>query len=47
MVCTTCGEEYLNEEITDAVLNIAEKDVRMGVQVSNNCGDGLVFLQGK
>ncbi|KAF5091573.1 type II toxin-antitoxin system MqsA family antitoxin [Methanospirillum sp.] len=33
MVCTTCGEEYLNEEITDAVLSIAEHDVKAGVQV--------------
>ena len=32
-VCTTCGEEYLSEEITDAVLKIAEQDARAGVQV--------------
>ncbi|QXO94229.1 type II toxin-antitoxin system MqsA family antitoxin [Methanospirillum purgamenti] len=33
MVCNTCGEEYLNEEITDTVLSIAEHDVESGVQV--------------
>lgn len=32
-VCDTCGEEYLSEEITDAVLKIAEQDARAGVQV--------------
>ena len=33
MVCNTCGEEYLNEEITDALLYIAEHDVKSGVQL--------------
>ena len=33
MVCNTCGEEYLNEEITDALLSIAEHDVKSGVQL--------------
>lgn len=33
MVCNTCGEEYLNEEINDAVLSIAEHYVKAGVQV--------------
>ena len=32
-VCDTCGEEYLNEEITDAVLSITDHNVRAGVQV--------------
>ena len=32
-VCEVCGEEYLSEEITDAVLKIAEQDARTGVQV--------------
>jgi hypothetical protein len=32
-VCNTCGEEYLSEDIADGVLNIAEQDARMGVQV--------------
>jgi len=32
-VCNTCGEEYVSEDIADAVLNIAEQDAWMGVLV--------------
>lgn len=31
IVCNTSGEEYLNEEITDTFLSIAEYDVKVGI----------------
>lgn len=32
-VCTTCGEEYVDEEIAGQLLKIAEEATRAGVQV--------------
>lgn len=32
-VCTTCGEEYVDEEIAARLLQIAEEATRAGVQV--------------
>lgn len=32
-VCENCGEEYIDEEITKRLLNIAEDAARSGVQV--------------
>jgi YgiT-type zinc finger domain-containing protein len=32
-VCTTCGEEYVDEEIAGRLLKIAEEATRAGVQV--------------
>ena len=32
-VCTTCGEEYVDEEIATRLLQIAEEATRAGVQV--------------
>lgn len=32
-VCTTCGEEYVDEEIAVQLLKIAEEATRAGVQV--------------
>lgn len=32
-VCDNCGEEYIDEEITKRLLNIAEEAVHSGVQV--------------
>lgn len=32
-VCTNCGEEYVNEDITALLLKSAEEAVRSGIQV--------------
>lgn len=32
-VCSNCGEEYLDEQTTGEVLEIAERDAYAGVQV--------------
>lgn len=32
-VCENCGEEYIGEEVTKRLLNIAEEAVHSGVQV--------------
>ncbi len=32
-VCANCGEEYVDEEITAALLNAAEKAARAGIEV--------------
>ena len=32
-VCTNCGEEYLNEDITAQLLQASEEAARAGVQV--------------
>ena len=33
MVCDNCGEEYVDSEITERLLETAEEAVRAGVQV--------------
>ncbi len=32
-ICENCGEEYLDENTTEHLLDIAESDARQGVQV--------------
>ncbi len=33
MVCSNCGEEYVNEDTTARLLKVAEEAVRAGVQI--------------
>jgi len=33
-ICENCGEEYLSEETTEKLLELAEKAVRSGVRVA-------------
>ncbi len=34
VICNNCSEAYLEAEITEGLLNMAEGDVRAGVQIS-------------
>ncbi|MBN1190558.1 MAG: type II toxin-antitoxin system MqsA family antitoxin [Dehalococcoidales bacterium] len=32
-VCSNCGEEYIDEKVTEALMKTAEESVRFGVRV--------------